>query len=179
MSFEIKYQTKAALFHVKIERDVNAQEAHELAQLALNITAIADGEKVYGPPLPPGYHPPMRRPDESEGLITHLRNDTGSGINGQNKLGEKPVSEINMMGYQEPKEGVRIKMLAFPEARTKAIWAFRNQTGISLIGSRDIVYGNFPCPILKPEIAEKIMADFRSLEVFAKIVPADNRGQAA
>lgn len=176
MSFEIRYQTKAALFHVKIERDVSAQEAHELAQLALNITSIADagGEstaKVYGPEIPPGYHPPMRTPGEE--------NDTSVSMNGQTKLGEKPVQTINMLGYQEPKEGVRIKMLHFPEARVKAIWAFRNHTSIGLIGSKDIVYGNFPCPVLKPEVAEKIMADFRNLNVYAKVVPAENRGQAA
>lgn len=171
MSFEIKYQTKTGLFHVRIERDVSAQEAHELAQLGLNITYVEE-EKVYGPPLAPDY--------QRDDIVSHIRNESPSlGPNSQTKLGEKPVAEINMLSYVEPKEGVRIKMVAFPESRTKALQVIREHTGISLIGCKDIVYGNYLCPILNLEIANKIMADFRKLGVHAKIVPADNQSSAA
>jgi hypothetical protein len=175
MPFEIKYQTEAALFHVKIERDVSAEEAHQLAQLALNITKNARGgseNEVYGPQRQqPG-------PVREENLITHIRTSAGMGVNSQSKLGERPIEEIDM-GYTEPKEGVRIKMLAMPEAKAKAVFAFRNISKIRLTACKAIVYGNFPCPILDPQIAEQIMDEFRKLEVYAKIVPADNRPQAA
>lgn len=188
MSFEIKYNKNGALFHVIIPRDVTGQEAHELAQLALNITKLGEENnepngRVYGPELPPGYqriHPPML--PSSDDLVTHIRNGNAfPGVNAQTKLGERPTTEANLMSYKEPKEGVRIKMLAFPEGgtRVKAIWSVRNNTGISLKTAKDIVFGNLLCPILQPEVAEKIMNDFRSLEVYAKVVPADNRTQAA
>src|ERR1700722_1666185 len=185
MSFKIKYQTKAALFHVKIERDVSAKEAHELAQLALNITSVAETseEKMIGPALPPGYKPPG--PVSQDNLSSHLgghfsvRELSPTSFNAQAKLGQKPVDKIDMTGYDEPKEGVRIKMLAMPEHKSYAVFAFRNLTGMRLGSSKDIVYGNHMCPILKPEIADKIMEEFRKLNVYAKVVPADNRQIAA
>ena len=154
MSFKIKYQTKSALFHVKIDRDVSEEEIKQLAQIAINITR----EKTEG----------------QENLPAHS-SLTSSGINGQTKLGERPVDTINFAEFKEPKEGVRIKMLSMPANITKTVMSFRRHTGISIVGSKEIVLGNFKCPILKPEVAEQIMNDFRDLEMYAKTVPAEDR----
>jgi hypothetical protein len=169
--FEIKYNTKSGhLFHVIIPREVNTQEAHDLAQLALNITTQTtnDDEPVFGPQQTP--------------LADHINEESGSSVATQNKLGEHPVEYINLLSYKEPATGVRIKMLHFPEARMKALKLFREITGIGIIGCRDIVYGNFQCPVLSLEMAEKIMSEFKKLDVYAKIVPCgtgENRGRAA
>jgi hypothetical protein len=173
--FEIKYTTKSGhLFHVILPREVNGDEAHQLAQLALNITetgnaASDDDEQVFGPQAP-----------QSTTLADHINVETNVG--GQTKLGEFPVDYINLLSYKEPAHGVRIKMLHFPQAKMKALKVFRDITNIGIMGSRDVVCGNYRCPILSLEMANKIMVEFRKLDVYAKIVPlgaVENRGDAA
>jgi len=172
--FEIKYNTKTGhLFHVVIPRAISGDEAHALAQLAINITSLTpnDEEEVFGP------HPPQQTT-----LEDHIGAEGSSSPATQTKLGEHPVEYINLLSYKEPASGVRIKMLHFPEARMKAMKALREITNIGIIGCRDIVYGNFPCPILSLEMAEKVIAEFKKLDVYAKIVPCmevENRGRAA
>jgi len=165
--FEVKYNLHGSLFHVILPRQVSKEEAHQLAQMALNVVGIGSVENAHGPVY--GPHPPQRidiSPVVYNGSVP-------------TKLGERPQDSINFLNYKEPLEGVRIKILALPQQRKEAIKAFRFHTDISLSASMHIIYGNFLCPLLTMETAEKIMEDFRKLEVYAKIVAADSRSIAA
>jgi ribosomal protein L7/L12 len=110
----------------------------------------------------------------SIGTITSME-ETPSFIK-QSKLGEKPVKEINLGTYKEPDVGVRIRMLAFPdENRMEAVKAFREITGVSIAGSKEVVFGNFKCPVLTKPMAETIIQRFKALNIYANIADGQCR----
>jgi hypothetical protein len=165
MSFKPTRKNKNGTFKVDVPRDLSQSQMIALCQLAINLVPQEDDagmtEKQYfGPNLP------------QQDLFTHTQNQ--SSLTTQTKLGEFPVDSINMGTYVMPDQGVKIRMLSFTQiGRVAAFKAFHDETGISLYGSRAIVYGNFPCPILTAEVAEKIMVRLRAADVYAKIVPVE------
>lgn len=174
--FEIKHENKNGIFHVRLERDVTRQDMDQLCQLASNILLTSSGSEhskyevpgigaVYGPHLPPNF-----------------ANSASSGMK-QEKLGERPCDSISMGSYSEPMTGVRIKMVSMPvsgnSVRTDAIKALREATGISITGCKEIVFGNYSCPVMTREAADFVMNSFRELGVYAKIVPSTENTLAA
>lgn len=160
MPFEINLENANGKFHVKLTREVSCQEALQFVQLATNI--IPDPKKgsdtVFGPVLPPNFE------------------DSNSGSNKfmQYKLGEHPAKEISMGDYTEPKDGIRLKVLSIPfTGRMQCVKALRELTHISIIGCKDILFGNYPCPILTQEVGDKMMAVLKEHGFHAKIVPAN------
>jgi hypothetical protein len=155
--FEIRQETSAGIFHVKLNREIDGTEIIALAQLAANIVS-----KI------------------ASTSISVLDDPTGvSGVSflGQTKLGEKPVSSIKMGEYKEPSSGVRIRMLAFPEEhKMAAVKLFRDKTGLPVMTAKDILYGNHQCVILDPKIAEEIMRQFRQWNIYAKLEWVDTPG---
>jgi hypothetical protein len=183
MSFKLEHKNKHGSFKIKLKREVSTEEMNELCQLASNLVPseptsvvgkptaamgypgpysdsyINQNARVYGPQLPPG--PVVDRCPEFD-------------FTSQTRLGEKPVSEIKMGTYHEPDEGVRIKFVHFVEQGKVPVFKIvRDATGISLLGVKEIVYGNYPCPRLTLETAQHILEELRKLSppVFAKIVP--------
>jgi hypothetical protein len=168
MPFEIKYENLNGSFQVKLARNVSCEEAMQLTQLATNI--IRDSESqgvVYGPHLPPNG------PNE---FISPLQKNVGNGLGvNQTKLGERPVDSIKLGDYVEPENGVRLKILSFPPTgRMRAVASLRELTRITIMGCKEIIFGNHPCPILSEEVASKMMEILKDLEIHAKVVPADN-----
>lgn len=167
MSFKIKCKTSVGVFHININRDLSLKEMTELTQLAYNITSEErNGSHSY----------PENSPSLNQNTTDKYGTEKLTNIQVQLKLGENPTKEIKLGDYVEPSAGVRIKMVAFPTQETKiaAVKSFREQTKISLIGSKDVVFGNHPCPILKPAVAFSIMQSFKDIGIFAKIVPASD-----
>jgi ribosomal protein L7/L12 len=151
--FEIKQETPNGTFHVKLNRSISATEILELAQIAANITRKIEVENV--------------------SIIADPTGINNVSFIGQTKLGEKPVPNIKMGEYKEPESGIIIRMLAFPEEhRVDAVKLLRDKTGLPILSARDIVYGNYPCPILEAEIAYGIMEKFRGWNIYAKLEQA-------
>lgn len=167
MSFKLTIKNSQGIFKVHLNRDVSNKEIMEICQVATNVLPdeVRAAAPVYGP------HPP---PSSSLGSLA--QSETIIGLRGQTQLGERPVSTINLGGYKEPQDGVRIKMLHMVSPIVPAVKAFRAVTDVSMMGCKEIIYGNYPCPILSLEDAQKIIEDFHKLEIYAKIVPAfDNK----
>lgn len=170
MSFKLEHSNKNGTFKIKLYREVSSEEMAELCQLASNLVPYEEGFRsnlspigapIYGPHLPADIDTP---------ITTSYS---------QKNLGDQPVENISMGSYVEPENGFRIKMLYMIETgRVPAIRAFRDATGISIIGCKEIVYGNYPCPILTLETAQHILAEFRKLNVFAKIVSSEQADAA-
>lgn len=172
MSFKLVHSNSNGTFKLELNREVSSQEMSEICQLASSLVPSGYERATSSYPHPPmnpvmyGPHRPGHTEDESIAIS-------------QTKLGEKPVSEIKMGSYEEPPAGVRIKMIHFVDVnRVKAIQAMKAATGITLVGCRDIIYGNFLCPLLTVETAMTILEDFRNLNIFAKIVPGSEQDSA-
>jgi hypothetical protein len=157
--FKLKYKNKNGSFSISLNRDIPHSEITAICQLAINLVKEEVGQteaEFFGPP----------KPDD---LFAYARDYNTT----QTKLGEKPVDSINLGSYTPVADGVRIKMLSFTQVgRIAAFKAFRDETGISLIGVKEIVYGNYPCPVLTVDVAVKILEKLKAAEVYAKIVPA-------
>ena len=152
--FEIKNENQNGIFHVKLNRDLSSQEIMEIAQIASNVV----GQIKNSTPM-------------VDAIGNFVSAEASKSLSLQTKLGEKPTNKIELGTYKEPDVGVRIRMLNFPtENRVEIIKAFREYTGISLIGSRDIVYANIECPILKIETANSIMEKFKMYNMYARVV---------
>jgi hypothetical protein len=167
--FKLTHQNKNGTFKVILHRDVSNGEMNELCRLASNIVPqenSSDGGVHFGPHLP--------GPIQQQNLFEHTKSLDEQPAFIQQKLGGKPIDRINMGGYVEPSDGVRLKMIhLIPRAViTNVVKALRKPTDISIMGCKEIVYANFPCPILKLEVAQAILEEWRSLDVYAKIVPA-------
>lgn len=143
--FEIRRANKRGTFHVQIHSDIVSEEMEQLCQLAINLLGQGD-----------------------HSILEH--NDPSASDKKQTKLGEKPVNDIAMGAYDEPSDGVRIKMVHFPKNRSAATRIFRDATGISIVGCCNIVSGNYPCPLLTEECANYIINRFKDIDVYAKIV---------
>jgi hypothetical protein len=163
--FKLTHTNKNGTFKIILNRDVSNSEMNSLCQLAANlvpseITPAVSEAEFFGPQQNPK--------DTINDLISHIQSQSG-----QVKLGETPVDHINLGTYKVPIDGVRIKMLSFMDtAKIPAVKAFREATGIGAVGCKEIICGNYPCPILTLETATKILEKFKELSVFAKIVPA-------
>lgn len=184
MSFKLVHKNANGMFKIVLKREVSQSEMEDFCQLASNIvpsTTDIENSSSYPGPIP--YHGPAPISSERNKVYgpqlpnqQEMFRDYTPKPGMQTKRGEKPVDSIPMGSYVEPDEGVRIKVLHFDQSnRIEVFRVFREATGISIIGCRDIVWGNFPCPILTPETAQHILEEFKKLkpEAYAKIVPAD------
>jgi hypothetical protein len=164
MAFKLVHENNRGSFKLKLNREVSKQEMDQICQLADNLLS---GGSCFQQPEPVVYGPHQQDAYSNAYNITTPTNPS------QTKLGEFPVTSINMGTYKEPEDGVRIKMLHFIElGRIPAFKAFKEATGIAVYGCKDIIYGNYPCPILTLETARTILEKFKALNIYAKIVPA-------
>ena len=171
MPFKLVHSNKHGTFKVDLVRDISAEEAEQLCAVAFTIVPCEEkvsSERSYPGPYAVPYgpqRPPTQTLDlDQQDLFNHANSK---------KLGENPVDKINLGNFVPPTDGVRIKMLHMVETdKVPVIKMVRDVTGISLMGCREICYGNYPCPILSLEMAQKILENFRTFNVFAKIVPA-------
>lgn len=158
--FKIKHTNHNGSFSVKLNRPIDGEDMQQLALIAYNL--LSDEAKA-------DTNSGDLSKQESETLLSHIQHDS----NIQQRLGERPVDSIKMGDYKEPERGVRIRMLSMPDPhRMDAIRAFRAATGLSILSTRDIVYGNYPCVVMSLDTAHTIMKSFTALNVHAKIVPA-------
>lgn len=149
MHFKLAIKNNNGTFKVHLNREVSQHEIIDICQIAANLVPC----------------------DNQTSPISYGPNQEAISYN-QTKLGEKPVDNISMGSYKEPDDGVRIKMLHMPEKKVDAVKAFRRITDISMLGCKEIVVGNHPCPILPLEKAQAIIEEFHKLGIYAKIVPA-------
>ena len=84
----------------------------------------------------------------------------------KNEFGSDPVQEINMGSYDPPTEGWVIKFSSMPESISQAAKILRDATGISAWGCRQIVCGNYKCPILTEEVKDILMEQFAAQNVY-------------
>lgn len=177
MSFKISCKTDNGSFKISLKRDVQAEEFSQIMQTANNllypqsiINSSASVVVVGVAPPPPAIIP----------STSHNNFSTDTSHRLQMRLGQYPVNKIELGLYKEPKSGVRIRILSMPDHNDKkrihAIRALREKTSISMMGCKEIIYGNYPCPIIKPEDADVIMQKFRELDVHAKVVRAEATG---
>jgi hypothetical protein len=149
MHFKLAIKNNNGIFKVHLNREVSQQEIIDICQIATNLV-----------PCDSQVSPTHYGPHQED--VSYI----------QTKLGEKPVDNISMGSYKEPDDGVRIKMLHMPEKKLDAVRAFRRITDISMLGCKEIIVGNHPCPILQLEKAQEIIEEFHRLGIYAKIVPA-------
>lgn len=168
MSFKLEHKNKNGSFKLKLNREVPVEEMEEIIQLAN--TLLPPSEIVSGTPTAAmgfnGYHAPVYGPQLPS-------TDSELDPRHQTHLGQFPKSEIKMGTYEEPDDGVRVKFVHFIQTnRIPTFKVIANATGISLIGSMNIVYGNYPCPKLTIETAQHIIEELSKLTppVYAKIV---------
>lgn len=86
----------------------------------------------------------------------------------KNEFGSDPVEEINMGSYDPPTEGWTIKFSSMPESISQAAKILRDATGISAWGCRQIVCGNYKCPILTEETKDILVDQFTAQNVYCK-----------
>lgn len=158
MPFKLIHSNSNGIFKIVLHRNISHKEMIDLCQLATNLVPAID--IITTGPTTPMYGPYLQTTDNS--------------IASQSKLGERPVDKISLGSYKEPDDGVRIKMLHMVNTSDKvpSVKIFRAATDISMLGCKDIVFGNYPCPILKLETAQVILENLRKINVYVKIVPA-------
>jgi len=151
--FEIKNENQNGIFHVKLNRSLSSKEIMDIAQIAANVVGNIQS---------------------AIGTITPMEENPS--FTGQNKLGERPVQKINLGDYVEPDSGVRIRMLGFPDQdRVPAIKSMREITKISIVGCRDILYGNIKSPVFTREIGAKILDMLKGFGIYASLVDGQCR----
>lgn len=183
MSFKLNHSNSFGEFKLKLHRELSKEEMEQICQLAHNLlspSGRSSGNTGSYPPqqqLGPVVFGPRQ---EHEYFGTYPSNNNAGTMSGQNtmtgqkKLGEFPVETISLGDYKEPSDGVRLKVVHFPDlGRTQAIKALRDATGISMYGCKDIIYGNYLCPILTLDVARTVLDKLKSLNIFAKIIPAN------
>jgi hypothetical protein len=161
--FKLKHSNEHGLFKVNLKRELSREEVLQLSELACNVLSGEEAEDrpVYGPNQ---ENSNQETTGEEKSLESRMF---------QNKLGERPVENINLGSYVEPSDGFRIKMLHLIDSnRIAAFKMLKDATGISLVGCKEIVYGNYPCPVLTYDTAATVLTGLRALNVYAKIVPA-------
>lgn len=161
MSLKLVIKNKQGNFKVSLKRETTNKDLMDLCQIANSLFPDPKEERpVYGP-----------HPASSLGSLG-ATDPQIIGLKGQTKLGEFPVSQISLGTYKEPVDGVRLKMLHMTTPITPAVRALRAATNISMLGCKEIIYGNYPCPILSIETAQSVVEEFHKLNLFVKIVPA-------
>jgi ribosomal protein L7/L12 len=149
--FEIKNENQNGIFHVKLNRNLSSKEIIEIAQIAANVVGNIQSDS------------------SSIGTITPMEDNPS--FTGQSKLGERPVNKINMGDYVEPDTGVRIRMLAFPETnKVQAIKSMREITKISIVGCRDILYGNYKSPVFPRPMGLAVLEKLKEFGIYASLV---------
>lgn len=161
MSFEIRKETSAGLFHIKLECDVPISRMIELCQLAENIVGInGKSDDFIGPT------------QQDRSLVGEIDRWSKDAL----VLGAKPVDSVILGDYREPDDGVRIKMLFLSKQnKIPAIRAFREITNMSLRASAAVVEGNVLCPRLSKVMADKILVKFEDMNVYGKLIECNDR----
>ena len=158
MSFKLEINNNNGKFLIDLHRNLSVDDMEQVVRVAdamLNSIQEETNNKAYGPL------------QENNSAMT-VAGKT------QTRLGEFPVDQINMGSFKEPDTGLRIKFLEFVNTdKIKVFREIRNRTGISLMGVKDIVYGNYPCPILPANVAMEILTFLKGLNIHAKAVDAD------
>jgi hypothetical protein len=164
--FKFEQKNNNGTFVVELTRDLSKEEALQIMQIATNLlydeksNSISSSTSVYGP-HPQNYYP----------------SDSGSPV--KISVPSAILDPLKFGTYKEPKDGVRLKILSLNSAnKLAAVKAFREKTGISLMGARDIIIGTHFCPKLKPEVAEEILLKFKEINVHAKIATTERSAQA-
>lgn len=162
MSFKLEHSNKNGTFSISLNRELSKSEMIEVCQIAANLIQCDEQQSDINMVVKPGELPiygPVPPPELSP--------------NQQASLGERPVNSINIGTYVEPSDGVRIKILNMVRiGRIPVIKTMKDITGISMIGCKEILYGNIECPILSIDTARSILEVFREHEIYAKLVPA-------
>jgi ribosomal protein L7/L12 len=159
MSFKINIKRDTGKFSVSLRDDITFEQMRDIVNVA---EAILTETKT-----------PLVSAIENE---SHNNNS----LNGQSKLGERPVEKINLGTYIEPPSGVRLRIYnLIDREKATTIKNMRVITGISLMGCKEIVYGNYPSPIFSLENGEKLIELFKTVDVFAKLVPGIKEINAA
>jgi hypothetical protein len=163
VSFKINIKNSVGSFKIKLESDLSKSEFTRVLSFAAEILNKKDELLSFYP---------VEGPVEGPKTQTYLS---------QSKLGEKPVSSIMLGDYKPPVgKGYVIKLLSMiQDGRAKTFSEFKKITGITLVGAKEIIFGNYPCPPLSLEQAKEVLAVFRNNnDPFAKIVEVDV-GEAA
>ena len=158
--FKIEHTNKHGSFSVELNRPVSCETMQQLALIAHNI--LTDEAAKNAQDAEDGG----MNQEQQETLLSHIRRQT--------TLGEQPTTKMNLGSYQEPEKGVRIRMVSMPpEPRMEVVRAFREITGISILSSKDILYGNIASPLFTLDVAHRIMRRFKEMNVYAALVSPD------
>lgn len=169
--FKLEIERPEGSISITLKRVISDNEIFDLCKYVTNLLPTSSA-RVYGPVLPPQIGDVTRT---DRGFVSQNRDDGNStGVFRQTELGQYPKDSIDLGTYEEPLNGVRIKMLHILTAgRIQAVKRLREATGISIYGCKEIVYGNFPCPILTVDTAQIVLNEWKQLGIYAKIVSAD------
>jgi hypothetical protein len=162
MSFKIKLKNKHASFSFKTEKEVEIDFVESLCSIAFTAMDYSGEDEEAQTFIGPKQHP--------DNLVDYTASSI-SGINVQEKLGEKPVNEINMGDYKSPTSGLMLKILSLPPKdtpRVPIIKAFRDITKIPLMASREILLGNHRGPLFKAEMMMSVLKLLKDNGIFAK-----------
>jgi ribosomal protein L7/L12 len=157
--FKLKHSNQNGTFSVCLNRPVSSEDMQQIALIAHNLLtdeAAQNGQESADDGM---------SKEQQETLLGHIRK--------QHALGEQPTERLNLGTYKEPDKGVRIRMVSFPSRRLEVVRALRELTGISMIGAKDIVYGNVVSPLFSLDMGHSIMKRFKELDVYATLVAPD------
>src|ERR1019366_600646 len=161
MSFKIQLTNKHASFFFKTKKEVDLDFIESLCSIAYTAMDYSNEEDAISNTSYLG--PTVATPID---LVHHIQNS-----NQQTKLGERPVEKITFGEFKLQEKGLTLKILNIlpPGAeRISAIKSFREITKISILGSKEILCGNYPSPLFEPKMAKIILEDFKSRGIFAK-----------
>jgi hypothetical protein len=148
--FEFSQENNNGKFSVKLNRELSREETMQVMQFALNLLLST-------PTQTPAYGPYQQN---------HYYDCEPVKI----EIPSIPLAKSQYGSYQEPNSGVRLKMLSLnSQNKMAAVKVFRAKTGITIVGSRDVLWGKCFCPRLKPEVAEDILKEFKELNIHAKM----------
>lgn len=174
--FKLIRKTMNGIFKVSFNRDLSNQEIDGIVKLSnllfeskTNISSRSDNVSSSSDDDDDFFPDAQQTPSLKERM---------SITNEQKFVAQNPINHINLGTYHPPTKGVRLRMfslLQHKSGRVQLIRFIRELTGISVAGIIEILMGNYPCPILTLENAEKIHCELRSMGVFAKIVDGEYR----
>ena len=160
--FKLVHSNKHGTFSLELNRSVPPVEMTQLVNLASYLIP----EEVEEDPQQEIVYGPVQAPS--------------SVWNNQPKFGARPVENIGWGDYKKPERNpvsIKILHLIAREHGLRVIREMRRITGISIMGCKDILFGNFMFPPIELEQAQKLMEIFRSADLHAKIVPIESSTQ--
>jgi hypothetical protein len=156
--FELKLKNKdGALFHMRTPSMPKMEEMYSLCQLAHNTAGLE---------APPAVVI-NRDPENISAEYAKVKDQT--------RLGQFPQEKILMGNYVEPSDGVRIRLLQFPDSSASIIGAIgllRRKIPLPIMSWQHLIRGNYPSPIFSQEDAMYVMSCLKQKGIYAKIVPA-------